>query len=255
MNYPETESFLTELENKITVFIDEVNGFEERKKQYERTMQLTKYYNEKNTIGNVTGWNQIRFLCQGMPFLDFMKKYNLTPTCENPSEKEFIEFKNEYIKLYNEVFPKTAKTIKNFFVANKDKVTNIAIYRLQPAAVIPVHTNYDPHMYRCHMGIIVPKGDIGMLVEGEKRIWEVGKFFAFDSTRPHTVWNKTNQSRYVLSVDCYRHDIRYEDAKAVHNTLVKLRMEESKKTLGLSGGRSQLDQKIRSMYASEYEEI
>ena len=188
-----------------------------------------------------------------MPFLDFIKKYNLTPTSENPDPDELDDFIKEYKKLYNEAFKKTFSIINEFYQAHKTKFTNISIYRLQPDTVLPVHTNYDPHMYRCHMGLIVPEGDVGIMVEGEKRLWEVGKFFTFDSTRPHTVWNKTPYTRYVLSVDCYRTNVRYEDAIAVHSALFELRMKESKLSLGLSGGRSELDPKTKKLYASEYE--
>ena len=43
-------------------------------------------------------------------------------------------------------------------------------------------------MYRCHLGLICPSGDIGMRVEGEERKWKEGEFLIFDSMRPHTVW-------------------------------------------------------------------
>ena len=69
---------------------------------------------------------------------------------------------------------------------------------------MPVHTNYDPFMYRAHMGVLVPEGDIGMMVEGETAVWPEGKFIVFDAMRPHTVWNFTGKARYVLNVDCYR---------------------------------------------------
>lgn len=252
-NYPEPESFLQDLEHNAAVIINEVIALEKQNEQYANTMELTKYYNKKNTIGKVNGWNQIRFLCQDMPFLELMEKYNLTSTSENPSPEEFQQFKAEYNRLYNEVFPQTSQIIKDFYKTHRGKFTNIAIYKLQPDTVIPVHTNYDPHIYRCHMGLVVPEGDIGMMVEGEKRAWEVGKFFAFDSMRPHTVWNKTKHARYVLSVDCYRTTDRYDDVVSVHKALVELRMKESKLSLGLSGGRSQLNPKIRKMYASEHE--
>ena len=252
-NYPERESFLQGLENNVEGIIAEVASFENRHEEYANTMELTKYYNKKNTIGSVVGWNQIRFFCQEMPFLEFMEKHNLTPDSDRPTKEEFQQFKAEYKKLYDEVFPKTAQIIKDFYEAHKGKVTNISIYKLKPDTVIPVHTNYDPHMYRCHMGLLVPEGDVGMMVEGEKRAWEIGKFFAFDSMRPHTVWNKTPHSRYVLSVDCYRTTDRYEDVVAVHQALVDLRMKESKFSLGLSGGRSQLSTEAKKKYASQYE--
>ncbi|CAN5120392.1 hypothetical protein BH24PSE2_BH24PSE2_15350 [soil metagenome] len=44
-----------------------------------------------------------------------------------------------------------------------------------------MHTNYDPFMYRCHMGVLVPDGDIGMKVEGETVRWPEGKFIIFDA--------------------------------------------------------------------------
>lgn len=254
-NYPNPHVFLKELEIYTNDFIEEVKIFEHQKEMYENAIKLTGYYNKRSAIGNISGWNQIRFICQGMPFLTFMEKYNLTSTSENPTLEEFQQFRVEYEKLYKEIFPKTSAIIQNFYELHKDKITMVSIYRLAANKILPVHTNFDPHMYRCHMGLIVPEGDVGIMVEGEKRSWEVGKFFAFDSTRAHTVWNKTSNPRWVFRVDCYRSDINYDDAVAVHKALVDLRMNESKLSLGLSGGRSELDIEAKKMYASPYETI
>ena len=252
-NYPNPPTFLKILEERSADIIHEVESFEKKKEYYIRSLNLTTYYNKGNAIGNVNGWNQIRFICQSVPFLELMEKYNLIPGSENPGLEEFKQFKEQYKVLYTKAFPITSEIIHEFHKNNQNKLTNIAIYRLVPGALIPVHTNFDPHMYRCHMGLVVPEGDVGFMVEGEQRQWEVSKFFAFDSTRPHTAWNKSKEARYVLSIDCYRPDIRHEDAVAVHKALVNLRMEESKLSLGLSGGRSDLDLETRNKYASEHE--
>lgn len=254
-NYPKPQAFLQELEKFTNTFIEEVKIYESQQEKYSDAIELTDYYNKKSAIGNVVGWNQIRFICQSLPFLEFMEKNNLTSTSENPTPNEFQQFKVKYEKLYNEVFPKTSAIIQNFFESYKDKVTMISIYRLEADKILPVHANFDPHMHRCHMGLIIPEGDVGILVEGEKRSWKVGEFFAFDSTRAHTVWNKTDYPRWVFRVDCYRPDIHPDDAIAVHKALVDLRMKESKLSLGLSGGRSELDAEAKKKYASPYENI
>jgi aspartyl/asparaginyl beta-hydroxylase (cupin superfamily) len=121
--------------------------------------------------------------------------------------------------------------------------------------MLPVHTNYDPHMYRCHMGVRVPQGDIGIRVSGETRNWIERKFLVFDSMQPHTVWNFTNEARYVLDVDCFRPEPLRQDVLTVYRALMDARMSESSLTLGLSGGRAEMNREDKIKFASHHEPV
>lgn len=252
-NFIEREEFLGYLEENCDVIIKEVEQLDKNKGKYERELKNTSYFNNKSLLNGLDGWKLVRFFTQGVPFLDFMRKHNLTPISTAPSTEEFTQFEEEYEFIYNNVFPNTYKLLHEFYSRNKGKFTNMSVFKLDSGVMLPVHTNFDPHIYRFHMGLIVPDGDIGMKVEGEERNWSRGKFWGFDSTRAHTVWNYTGKSRYVLSIDCFRPNIKLEDAHAVHTALVELRMKESKLTLGLSGGRSDLDITEKLKYASKHE--
>lgn len=252
-NYLKPEPFLEQLQDESDAIIGEVKAFNAIRQEYDRELKSTQYFNTSSSLNRLEGWNLIRFFVQGIPFLEFMEKHNLTPNFDNPTAKEFSNFKKDYLRLYETLFPRTYDILHSFYSKNKGRFTNMSIFRIDSDVLIPLHTNFDPHIYRCHMGLIVPDGDIGIKVEGEVRNWTVGKFFAFDSTRPHTVWNYTGKPRYVLSIDCYRSGIKIQDAKAVHDALFKLRMNESKLSLGLSGGRSEVSEEIRRKYACEHE--
>ena len=120
---------------------------------------------------------------------------------------------------------------------NKNEITNIYIWRLDGnKGKLPLHTNYDPHMYRCHFGVLVPEGDIGIEVEGIKKSWCEGDTLIFDSMRPHRVWNNTGKARYIVSIDCYRPEPNQEETRAVHKLVVEMRMKRDKNSIGLSGG-------------------
>lgn len=253
INFVQSDEFLHELESASEKIIQEVEAFDKKINELRTSNSIISYYNKKNTVGNVSGWNQVRFICQNMPFLKFVERHQFTDSNESPDRVELNKFIENYQRLYRDAFPITHAILNDFHNRHITKLTNISIYRLAPDTVIPVHTNFDPHMYRCHMGLIIPDGDVGLMVEGEVCQWSVGKFISFDTTRPHTVWNKTNYSRYVLSVDCYRSNINSRDAIAVHRALVNLRMNESKLSLGLSGGRYELSDDIKTRYASKYE--
>lgn len=54
---------------------------------------------------------------------------------------------------------------------------------------------------RCHLPLVVPKGDLGITVNGETRIWEKGKMISFDDSLLHNAWNHTDEVRIVMMID------------------------------------------------------
>ena len=52
-------------------------------------------------------------------------------------------------------------------------------------------------MYRCHFGVLVPEGDIGIEVDGIQKSWNEGESLIFDSMRPHRVG--TTQGKLSIS--------------------------------------------------------
>jgi beta-hydroxylase len=74
-------------------------------------------------------------------------------------------------------------------------------------SVLPPHTDILPHkgysrmITRCHLPLIVPRGDLGIEVEGETRVWEEGKLISFDDSLSHRAWNHTDEVRVVMMID------------------------------------------------------
>jgi beta-hydroxylase len=61
---------------------------------------------------------------------------------------------------------------------------------------------------RCHLGLEIPSGDLGLRIGGETRVWQPGKCLVFDDTAEHEAWNHTDADRVVLIVTFERRAIR-----------------------------------------------
>lgn len=75
---------------------------------------------------------------------------------------------------------------------------------LKPGTHIVPHKGYDDYsekMYRYHLGMIIPEGDVAIRVEKEIRKWENAKSFIFDDFLVHEAWNFTSENRIVLIID------------------------------------------------------
>jgi len=75
---------------------------------------------------------------------------------------------------------------------------------LKPGTHIVPHKGYDEYseeILRYHMGLIIPKGDLGIRVNTEIKVWKEGEAFIFDDFLTHEAWNFTNEYRYVLICD------------------------------------------------------
>tara|TARA_B100002019_G_scaffold272540_1_gene267849 strand:+ start:6666 stop:7313 length:648 start_codon:yes stop_codon:yes gene_type:complete len=84
-----------------------------------------------------------------------------------------------------------------------EEITSIMIAKFPAGKELPIHRGYK-EILRIHLGLIVPDGDIGFCVNGEKTKWENGKCLAFNDFFEHSAWNHTNQDRINLIVDVKR---------------------------------------------------
>ncbi|MBV8907881.1 MAG: aspartyl/asparaginyl beta-hydroxylase domain-containing protein [Sphingomonas sp.] len=73
---------------------------------------------------------------------------------------------------------------------------------LQAGKHIPPHTGVTNTRAIIHLPLIVPEG-CAFRVGGETREWRQGEAFAFDDTIEHEAWNKSDQDRAVLILDCW----------------------------------------------------
>lgn len=97
--------------------------------------------------------------------------------------------------------PVTAQTLDGI-----PGVYNAFFSILAPGKHIPRHHGVTKGFVRCHLGLIVPKQRerCRMDVDGSLVCWEEGKAVLFDDSRPHEVWNDTDETRAVLLFDVPR---------------------------------------------------
>jgi ornithine lipid ester-linked acyl 2-hydroxylase len=72
---------------------------------------------------------------------------------------------------------------------------------------IPPHKGPYKGVLRVHLGLIVPPQEAGacyLIVDGEKRTWEMGRTVVFDDTHMHSSHNSSNMDRIVLFIDIIR---------------------------------------------------
>jgi len=100
-----------------------------------------------------------------------------------------------------ELCPMTAKVLDSI-----PGVFNAFFSILAPGKHIPRHCGVTKGFVRCHLGLIVPqeREKCRMNVDGSLVFWEEGKAVVFDDSRPHEVWNDTDETRVVLLVDVPR---------------------------------------------------
>lgn len=97
------------------------------------------------------------------------------------------------------VFPITSQLVENV-----PSLANAQLSILAPGADLRMHKAASRCFLRMHLGIIIPKGDVCLELEGEKLKWKEGKVMIFDDFYHHRAWNKTEHTRVILMVDLFR---------------------------------------------------
>jgi aspartyl/asparaginyl beta-hydroxylase (cupin superfamily) len=101
-------------------------------------------------------------------------------------------------------------------------LTSAFVNQLGPHASLPRHNGDTNATIRCHLGLVVPEGDIdrlGLEVGGVRRGWKEGEAFAFNEAFSHWVWNETDQERIVLVFDVLRPEYRARKLEICGNVL------------------------------------
>jgi aspartyl/asparaginyl beta-hydroxylase (cupin superfamily) len=99
--------------------------------------------------------------------------------------------------------PKTADIIERLPLEGvPGRAPNVFFSILQAGKHIPPHTGVTNTRAIIHLPLIVPAG-CTFRVGGETREWREGEAFAFDDTIEHEAWNRGDQDRAVLILDCW----------------------------------------------------
>lgn len=105
-------------------------------------------------------------------------------------------------------------------------------------SILKANTIIKPHMgdtdavIRIHLGLKIPAElpKCGIKVGTEERSWQEGKLLAFCDAHKHSVWNNTNEDRYLLIIDVLRPEFinQREDVARNVQSLLKLQELENK---------------------------
>ena len=99
--------------------------------------------------------------------------------------------------------PKTAKIVEKLPLAGiPGRAPTVFFSILQAGKHIRPHTGVTNTRTIIHLPLIVPP-DCAFRVGGETREWVEGRAFAFDDTIEHEAWNRSEQDRAVLILDCW----------------------------------------------------
>ena len=98
-------------------------------------------------------------------------------------------------------FPKTYALLKSI-----PNLTFAEFTVLEPHSRVLPHIGETNTTIRGHLGISIPAKlpHADIRVGNEERIWEEGKVVIFSDCHRHTVWNDTNERRFVLVFDITR---------------------------------------------------
>jgi aspartate beta-hydroxylase len=99
--------------------------------------------------------------------------------------------------------PRTAELVESLPLARIPGRAPAVFYSILKAGkTIPPHSGVTNIRAIIHLPLIVPD-DCGFRVGGETRQWREGEAFAFDDTIEHEAWNRSDQDRAVLILDCW----------------------------------------------------
>lgn len=107
--------------------------------------------------------------------------------------------------------PRTSKLVATWFPTHAAAGFSV----LQAGAEIRPHQGYQGEFLRCHLGLVVPPGDVALRVEDEQRPWLPGGVLVFDDRLWHEAWNRTAHERAVLLVDFIPQVTQGDDARSV----------------------------------------
>ena len=137
--------------------------------------------------------------------------------------------------LREKYFPILGKAIATVNSSNNNIIRNVYFGTFHPGLDIKLHVNYNPHMNRGYLGLIVPQGDVAMQICHDKLYWQVGEFMILDHSYPHCPHNYTDYDRTVLIIDFFKTDKPREELIEFERELVRQRMQDNPYSLGIFG--------------------
>lgn len=173
-------------------------------------------------------------LFQGM----FIDQYIQAHHIEYP-QYESQNVPEKALELRKRYFPALTQAIEETNLSNDNILRNVYFGTFLPGLDVKLHVNYNPHMNRGYLGLIVPEGDIAMKICHDTLYWHEGEFMVLDHSYPHCPHNYTDFERTVLVVDFFKTDQPRAEVIKFEQELVKQRMAENPYSLGVFGKNDQ----------------
>ncbi|HIK16644.1 MAG TPA: aspartyl/asparaginyl beta-hydroxylase domain-containing protein [Leptolyngbyaceae cyanobacterium M33_DOE_097] len=224
--------FLNILQENWQVIRDEFISFRQQATQAEMQFALDVMGPKSKTIKTKgkSKYSAFGVLFQGK----FIEQYIQDHQIEYP-QYESQNVSEKVLELRQRYFPALARAIAETNENNDNILRNVYFGTFLPGLDVKLHVNYNPHMNRGYLGLIVPAGDIAMKICHDKLYWHEGEFMVLDHSYPHCPHNYTEYERTVLVVDFFKIDQPRAEVVRFEQELVKQRMEENPYSLGVFG--------------------
>lgn len=103
----------------------------------------------------------------------------------------------------------TVPTVKSLVKKHAGELSTVYYSILEAGKELPIHRGPFKGVVRCHIPIVVPEGDLGLIVYSDdltdnEVIYRWQEPFVFDDTHRHSAWNRTKDKRVVLLMDIIR---------------------------------------------------
>lgn len=229
---PEQFPFLKSFQNNWKIIRDEFVYFNQKATTEESKFIYDVLGPKSNTIKTKgdAKYSAFGILFQGK----LIEKYIQLHQISYP-EYETCDVVEKALTLRKKYFSNLAQTIKKVNLASDKIIRNVYFGTFHPGLDIKLHVNYNPHMNRGYLGLIVPEGDVAMKICNDKLYWQEGKFLILDHSFPHCPHNYTSHDRTVLVVDFFKPDRPREEVIEFEQKQVTQRMHENPYSLGVFG--------------------
>ncbi|OUL22284.1 aspartyl/asparaginyl beta-hydroxylase domain-containing protein [Nostoc sp. 106C] len=229
---PKEFPFLKILQDNWQVIRDEFTSFihqasdEELKFAYDVLGPKSKTIKTK---GN-SKYSAFGILFQGLFIEEYIKAHQI-----KYPDYDTDEASQKALTLRHKYFVNLTNAIEKVNFSDDNIVRNVYFGTFHPGLDIKLHVNYNPHMNRGYLGLIVPEGDVAMKICHEQLYWYKGEFMVLDHSYPHCPHNYTNYDRTVLVVDFFKPDMPREEVIRFEQEQVAERMQDNPYSLGVFG--------------------
>lgn len=229
---PEEFPFLKTLQDNWQVIRDEFTSFIQQASHEELKFAYAVLGPKSKTIKTKgdSKYSAFGILFQGLFIEEYIQKHQIKYPDYGTDEAS-----EKALALRKKYFSNVANAIEKVNFSDDNILRNVYFGTFHPGLDIKLHVNYNPHMNRGYLGLIVPEGDVAMKICHEQLYWHEGEFLILDHSYPHCPHNYTNCDRTVLVVDFFKPDKPKEEVIQFEKEQVTQRMLDNPYSLGVFG--------------------